>query len=580
MGGGLVQFAPVLHLTDDLVSILAAHESTDPDEVRVGLAAPSWLGWCDRHHVARLIDSTGRCQLVWASSPVVAAVGTSMSGATPLAAELVVAVDLDLGVGASVVSIDRTGVRELVAASAPPNWGSRSEAVTAVVSGVAALATDLGLLGANRIVVVADGPRSGELVEQTIRALDRPWGECPVDIVRSRADIARAAVQLADLEGFEVIGAAPRSVGVLLDDADSGRSSVHVIVPRNAAVPTRSTATFDLGPDDGAEVYLDVYEEQLDERPPAGRSPERRGHRLVMTAHLEDSTDDALGVAPSRRTDEIDLSFVVGADGMLRLEPTSADARTTWTCTWAESRTVLSASGAAGGESIRTLLDAMPDMVPDTPSAGHHARSSATAVGRRRIREMSPPLGLAEALGRAERVVSRQVGRLLAIRSAPALFGSSDRDDAEVLHDRADRLDRVLALCAEDDVVHVVRAALEVGRRAVDAGAGRLFVGGTTHDVAQEIERVIEHLAVVIGAVTPAERNRLVVDAQLLGLDHDRARSLVDELINDAGVDSDGRPEELRDQTATVVVSANGFRLAPVDVRLDHDEAAVKVLLL
>ena len=194
---------------------------------------------------------------------------------------------------------------------------------------------------------------------------------------------------------------------------------------------------------------------------------------------------------------------------------------------------------------------------------GHSARPVGLATGRRRIREMSPPLGLAEALGRAERVISRQVGRLLAIRSAPALFGSSDRDDVEVLHDRADRLDRVLALCPGDDVVHVVRAALDVGRRAIDAGTGRLFVGGTTHDVASEIERVIEHLAVVIGAVTPAERNRLVVDAQLLGLDHDRGRTLVDELINDAGVDSDGRPEELRDQTATVVVSAHGFRLAP-----------------
>jgi len=171
------------------------------------------------------------------------------------------------------------------------------------------------------------------------------------------------------------------------------------------------------------------------------------------------------------------------------------------------------------------------------------------------------------------------VGRVLAVRSAPALFGSTDRDDVEVLQDRADRLDRVLALCPGDDVVHVVRAALDVARRSVDAGTGRLFVGGTSRDVAVEVARVIEHLALVIGSVTPAERNRLVIDAQLLGLDHDRGRALVDELINDARVDCDGPPEDLRDPTATVVVSATGFRLAPVDVPLDHDEAAIRVLL-
>ena len=106
-----------------------------------------------------------------------------------------------------------------------------------------------------------------------------------------------------------------------------------------------------------------------------------------------------------------------------------------------------------------------------------------------------------------------------------------------------------------------------------------MFAGGTFHDVAREIERVIEHLTIVIGAVTPAERNRLVLDAQLMGLDHDRARVLVDELINDAGVDNDGRPAELRDHSAVVVVSATGFLIAPTDVRLDHDQAAIRVLL-
>jgi hypothetical protein len=192
---------------------------------------------------------------------------------------------------------------------------------------------------------------------------------------------------------------------------------------------------------------------------------------------------------------------------------------------------------------------------------------------------MAPPLALAEALGRVERILSRQVGRLIAIRSAMALFGSGDRDDLEVVYERATRLDRALERCPNDDASPAVHVAAEVARRALAASTGRVFAGGDLHEVIDEIKRVVEHLAVVVGAVTPAERNRLVLDAQMLGLDHDRARSVVDELIDEVGVDNDGRPDVLRDVTATIVVSAEGFHLAAADVPLHSDQAGIRVLL-
>ena len=95
-----------------------------------------------------------------------------------------------------------------------------------------------------------------------------------------------------------------------------------------------------------------------------------------------------------------------------------------------------------------------------------------------------------------------------------------------------------------------------------------------------ELGRVVEHLAVVIGAVTPAERNRLIADAHLLGLDHDRARRMVDELIDEVGLSCDGSPEPLHDPTATVVVSADRIELIAVPTALDHDQAAMRVVLL
>jgi hypothetical protein len=288
-----------------------------------------------------------------------------------------------------------------------------------------------------------------------------------------------------------------------------------------------------------------------------------------MTAGLVDAGSGDRGDVTGHPS-AVDVAFVVGHDGMLRLEPTANDERVSWTCTWAPSRLVVSS----------------PTPVPPAPPLGETLWAGADLPllpalpsSRRRAREMSPPLELGEALGRAERIVSRQVGRIVAIRSASALFGCIDRDERAVLDQRADRLDRALDLCGGVDAVHVVRAASDVARRALDGPSGRVFAGGSFHDVAREIERVIEHLGVMIGTVTPAERNRLVRDAELLGFDHERARSLVDELINDTGVDSDGPADDLRDPTAAVVVSASGFRLAPWGVRLDPDQAAIRVLL-
>jgi hypothetical protein len=194
-------------------------------------------------------------------------------------------------------------------------------------------------------------------------------------------------------------------------------------------------------------------------------------------------------------------------------------------------------------------------------------------------REMAPPIGLAEALGRAERVVSRQVGRLVAIRSAMALVGCRDRDEPAALRQAADQLAAALDRCSGNDAAPALQLALDVARRSFDSPANRVFAGGSERDVAREIERVVEHLAIVIGAVTPVERNRLVLDGQLLGLDHERARALVDELIDEAGVDSDGQPDQLHDPTALVVVSADGLRVVPVGTELLADQVALRVLL-
>jgi hypothetical protein len=161
-----------------------------------------------------------------------------------------------------------------------------------------------------------------------------------------------------------------------------------------------------------------------------------------------------------------------------------------------------------------------------------------------------------------------------------ALLGAADRDDVVVLGAHADHLDRVLAGWDDGETAHALRVALDVSRRAIEGPLGRVYAGGSAHEVAREVERVIEHLGVVIGAVTPAERNRLVDDAQLLGLEHERARALVNQLIDEMRLDTDGPPDEPRDRAASVVVSSGGLRLAAPGDHVTDDEAVIRVVLL
>ena len=585
---GTPRLGPVLHLVDDLVGRLLASEPASADQigdsivekVPVAVAAPGWLGWCDRHHIGQLLDPHLRCRLVWVSSPSAAVVASSLSGDHPLASELVLAVDLELGVSAAVVTIDRTGVRELMSASAAPVGSNRFESIAAVMTEIATLARSGGMIGANRVVVVAHDAGSASMAEQMLREVDPAWAECPVEIVRSRAELARACVELIELPSFQIVGSTPRAIGVLLDDVEAGRSGVHIVLPRNSSAPTRLTASFDVGPDDGAEVYLDVYEEQLDPGIVA-RVGDEANHRLIMTARrtMEQAlVDDVPQSDDVSLSDEVEVSFVVGPDGMLGLEEADATGRSMWKSAWAVSRIVTASLPLDARRRRAMLYSGVTEGQPGVTDENEVTVPKPPPT-RQVPREMAPPMALSEALGRVERVLSRQVGRLVAIRSAMALFGSGDRDDLEVIYERAERLERALELCPDDDASPAVHVAAEVARRVLGTSAGRVFAGGDLHDVIDEIQHVVEHLAVVVGAVTPAERNRLVLDAQLLGLDHERARAVVDDLIDEVGVDSDGRPDELHDVTATVVVSADGFQLAAADARLNHDQAGIRVLL-
>lgn len=87
-------------------------------------------------------------------------------------------------------------------------------------------------------------------------------------------------------------------------------------------------------------------------------------------------------------------------------------------------------------------------------------------------------------------------------------------------------------------------------------------------DVEQELSRVVEHLMVVVGIVSPAEQRRLVLDAQLLGLSAATAQERVRDLVLRA------QASRLQEQLSAADVGARTVHLHPELGRFVLDDTA------
>ena len=100
---------------------------------------------------------------------------------------------------------------------------------------------------------------------------------------------------------------------------------------------------------------------------------------------------------------------------------------------------------------------------------------------------------------------------------------------------------RSIEALRSDELARAIRTAIDAIHAELERGTEAWYFGGTANEVASEVARVVEHLAVVVGEVSVPERRRLERDALLLGLAPDAARSLVDELMRTARVGRDVR---------------------------------------
>jgi hypothetical protein len=588
---------PTLRLADDVVVHLLEREGfPHPERVSIGIAAPAWFGVAERTHLADAVDAQSRYELVACSTPVAAAVGWGLVEPSPLGSCRLVVIDLRLGMSAAVVELGGHSVRERVsvgvAPTAPDADGPRRradpDALQRALGVLLADASDAGCAEIDRVLVVSDErpgvePPGVEL-ERLLAGVGGAWAGRPRELLAGRGQVARGAAFVADpvggraafglppieVEPGTVVDAAPgsgggdhravfvvegvlaRDVGVLLDDGE-GSGSIHPVVVRGAARPSVHEQLFDLGPDDGSEVFLELFEA-------AGpvRSADPEDHRLVATARLR---------AAAQASGEVTVRFALGTDGRLAVEPSGV-----WDLDWVDGADagIVTVRSSLGGSVASHAAPTPPAHLVEPPAAADphalHARPEGERSGGRGVEieaadleapdveaahveaahvgaahvgavaawdgssqpSATPPV--AAALWRCERALSNEVGRLVTVRSLPALLGCADDAPDEVLLASARRWEQVLP-AVRGALGPALREAIALVCDVVGSARRDRYFGGTLDDVLDELGRVVDHLLVVVGSVSPAEHRRLVLDAQLLGLSPEHARTALERLL-------------------------------------------------
>lgn len=532
---------PTLRLAADLVARVVTREVPDHERVAVGVAVPAWFGLPERRELVGLLDPGGRYELSCCTTSLAAALMSSLTQARPLQAEHVLCIDLGVGWAGSVVAIGSDEVVEVASAGLAPLEGVRPPGrvdVTAALDALLAAAGAAGVHEIGRVLVVGATGWPVDAVDEVVADLRRRSSAAVVEVATDRGVVSEGAAVFADVRGglrllgvdvpgggeLAVHGSCTRSIGVLVDDGEGSGLAVQAVVPAHVRLPAERSETFDLGPDDGSEIYLDVFEQRT-----IGSSADPADHRVVLSGRLR---------AGERHRDELTVTFTVGAAGLLELGPPGR-----WTTTWYPGQVdivavppppaIAPAAGAAAARAADRVADAGVGARSDVavPDTLHGLQAELPLA----VDRAAAGIELTTALLAFERQLSREIGELVAVRSVHALLGCRGAHTPDQLFVAARQLEQTLG-SRDDELGAACRDALHAARRALTVPGGALHYGGTPTEIAAELARVIEHLAVVVGEVSPAERRRLVHDGELLGLDHDQAVAMVSGLVAQAPV--------------------------------------------
>ena len=289
-------------------------------EDRVAVAVPAWFGMADRHQLLAHLDPDGTMPIGLVSSTLAGAYchGDETSG--HLSRSAVLCLDVRQGWSAGLVQVEPDGLSEVAAWAIGPHdvAGRLDDGVVSpwLVDHLFVAASALTETESMRNVLVIDdvGVRADQ-IRQAIRDSDHSWADCQVIVDNGSGVTVGGEAMLRHSDG------PPPSVGALAHalsvraDSDPERLAMHIVAAEHAQFPSTTRHTFDLGPNDGAPLHFDVYEQHR------GAPDEHTvEHRLVVRAHLlrERGFDQTMVV-----------TFELGSNGLLSIGPIKA-----WRLEW------------------------------------------------------------------------------------------------------------------------------------------------------------------------------------------------------------------------------------------------------
>lgn len=290
--------------------------------IAVVVTVPAWFGMADRHRLVTDIDPDRTCSAGLVSSTLAGAYGHFARMTREGPSSTVLCLDVRYGWSAGLVRFTADGVAELASWAVAPHEltgmlhddAAAAALVDAVLNAAAAVA---GGDTVHSVLVIDDVGQHAALIGDVVRRSGR-WARCDVVVVDAWP-VMHGAVSLRQRpdHGRRSVGALTYSLMVRADD-DPEQPTMHVVAARHAPIPSTTRLTFALGPDDGAPLHFDVFED------PRGiaddHADDHADERLVLRAHL----------MRERGFDQnMVITFDLGADGLLSIGPTKA-----WRLEW------------------------------------------------------------------------------------------------------------------------------------------------------------------------------------------------------------------------------------------------------
>lgn len=291
----------------------------EASDATVAVAVPPWLGMADRHQLLRYLSPDGGRPLTLVSSTLAGACGRYPGRSTRRARPEVLCIDARLGWSAGLVRFGPDGGVEVAAWGIGPQEvaGRLDDSVTCpwFIDHLLAAASPFLQSDSVRVLVVDDVGVRADLIRHALRQHGEPWTRSSMLVGRGRELVLPGGLQVSR------VAATSRPVGALAHaltvraDADPERVSMHVIAAEHVQIPSTTRQLFELGPDDGAPLHFDIYEQHR-----GAPDDDPVEHRLVVRAHLvrERGYDQTMMV-----------TFQLSADGLLSVGPANA-----WALEW------------------------------------------------------------------------------------------------------------------------------------------------------------------------------------------------------------------------------------------------------